>query len=76
MRVGGSKPRPSWRIFRCCFMTALSDSEHVVEAAAGGIDYVTKPIRTDEVPWPASPPTCAPPAACARPASYRPSARN
>ena len=32
------------------FMTALSDSEHVVEGfAAGGIDYVTKPIRTDEV---------------------------
>ena len=31
-------------------MTALSDSEHVVEGfAAGGIDYVTKPIRTDEV---------------------------
>ncbi len=32
------------------FMTALCDSEHVVEGfAAGGIDYVTKPIRTDEV---------------------------
>lgn len=32
------------------FMTALTDSEHVVEGfAAGGIDYVTKPIRTDEV---------------------------
>jgi DNA-binding NarL/FixJ family response regulator len=32
------------------FMTALSDSEHVLEGfAAGGIDYVTKPIRTDEV---------------------------
>lgn len=32
------------------FMTALTDSEHVVEGfAAGGIDYVTKPINTDEV---------------------------
>ncbi|CAD5108846.1 response regulator transcription factor [Zestomonas carbonaria] len=32
------------------FMTALTDSEHVVEAfAAGGIDYVTKPLKTDEV---------------------------
>jgi DNA-binding NarL/FixJ family response regulator len=32
------------------FMTALCDSEHVVEGfAAGGIDYVTKPIRPDEV---------------------------
>ena len=32
------------------FMTALCESEHVVEGfAAGGIDYVTKPIHTDEV---------------------------
>jgi DNA-binding response OmpR family regulator len=32
------------------FMTALTDSEHVVEGfAAGGSDYVTKPIQTDEV---------------------------
>jgi DNA-binding NarL/FixJ family response regulator len=32
------------------FMTALTDSEHVVEGfSAGGIDYVTKPIRPDEV---------------------------
>lgn len=32
------------------FMTALTESEHVVEAfAAGGIDYVTKPIHPDEV---------------------------
>lgn len=32
------------------FMTALSDSEHVVQGfAAGGIDYVTKPINTEEV---------------------------
>ncbi|NDY89642.1 response regulator transcription factor [Ideonella livida] len=32
------------------FMTGLSDAEHVVQAfAAGGTDYVTKPIRTREV---------------------------
>ncbi|MBU1330616.1 MAG: response regulator [Gammaproteobacteria bacterium] len=32
------------------FMTALTDSEHVVQGfSAGGIDYVTKPINTEEV---------------------------
>jgi DNA-binding response OmpR family regulator/DNA-binding CsgD family transcriptional regulator len=32
------------------FMTALTESDHVVRGfAAGGIDYVTKPIRTSEV---------------------------
>src|SRR5262249_2264743 len=32
------------------FMTGLTDTEHVVAAfAAGGIDYVTKPIRPKEV---------------------------
>ena len=32
------------------FMTALTESEHVVEGfAAGGIDYVTKPIHPEEV---------------------------
>lgn len=32
------------------FMTALTDSEHVVKGfEAGGIDYVTKPINTEEV---------------------------
>ena len=32
------------------FMTGLSDTEHVVAAfAAGGIDYVTKPVRPREV---------------------------
>ncbi len=32
------------------FMTGLTDTEHVVAAfAAGGVDYVTKPIRTREV---------------------------
>lgn len=32
------------------FMTALTESEHVLEGfAAGGIDYVTKPIHTEQV---------------------------
>ncbi len=32
------------------FMTGLSDSEHVVKGLeAGGVDYVTKPIRVDEL---------------------------
>jgi DNA-binding NarL/FixJ family response regulator len=32
------------------FMTGLTDTEHVVAAfAAGGVDYVTKPIRAQEV---------------------------
>jgi DNA-binding response OmpR family regulator len=32
------------------FMTGLSDTEHVVEGlAAGGVDYVTKPIVVDEL---------------------------
>jgi DNA-binding response OmpR family regulator len=32
------------------FMTALSETEHVVEGlAAGGVDYVTKPIVVDEL---------------------------
>ena len=32
------------------FMTALTESEHVLEGfAAGGVDYVTKPIHPEEV---------------------------
>ena len=32
------------------FMTGLSDTEHVVMGlTAGGVDYVTKPIRADEI---------------------------
>lgn len=32
------------------FMTGLSDSEHIVKGlGAGGVDYVTKPIKTDEL---------------------------
>ena len=32
------------------FMTALTDSEHVVQGfRVGGIDYVTKPVKPSEV---------------------------
>jgi DNA-binding response OmpR family regulator/DNA-binding CsgD family transcriptional regulator len=32
------------------FLTGLSDSEHIVKGlGAGGVDYVTKPIKTDEL---------------------------
>ena len=32
------------------FMTALTDTEHVLAAfAAGGVDYVSKPVRPREV---------------------------
>ena len=32
------------------FMTGLTETEHVIKAfAAGGVDYVTKPIRAQEV---------------------------
>lgn len=32
------------------FMTGLSDSEHIVKGlGAGGVDYVTKPIKTEEL---------------------------
>ncbi len=32
------------------FMTGLSDTEHIVKGlGAGGVDYVTKPIKTDEL---------------------------
>jgi DNA-binding response OmpR family regulator/DNA-binding CsgD family transcriptional regulator len=32
------------------FMTGLSDTEHIVKGlGAGGVDYVTKPVKTDEL---------------------------
>jgi CheY-like chemotaxis protein len=44
------------------FMTGLTETEHVVAAfAAGGADYVTKPIRPPKC-WRASPRTCRTPA--------------
>jgi DNA-binding NarL/FixJ family response regulator len=44
------KSQPATRDIPVIFMTGLADSEHVVRGFdAGGIDYVTKPIRPDEV---------------------------
>lgn len=44
------KAQPESADIPVLFMTALTDSEHVVQGfAAGGIDYVTKPIHTAEV---------------------------
>ncbi|MES2820734.1 MAG: response regulator [Pseudomonadota bacterium] len=44
------KAQPDTAEIPVLFMTALTDSEHVVQGfAAGGIDYVTKPINTEEV---------------------------
>lgn len=44
------KAQPETADIPVLFMTALTDSEHVVEGfEAGGIDYVTKPIHPDEV---------------------------
>jgi DNA-binding response OmpR family regulator/DNA-binding CsgD family transcriptional regulator len=44
------KANPETSAIPIVFMTGLTESEHVVAAfAAGGVDYVTKPIRTSEV---------------------------
>lgn len=44
------KDNPHTRSIPVIFMTGLTDSEHVVQGfRAGGVDYVTKPIRPDEV---------------------------
>jgi DNA-binding NarL/FixJ family response regulator len=44
------KAQPTTAHIPIVFMTGLSDTEHVVAAfAAGGADYVTKPIRPREV---------------------------
>jgi DNA-binding NarL/FixJ family response regulator len=44
------KARPEWVHVPVIFMTGLSETEHVLEAfAAGGVDYVVKPLRTPEV---------------------------
>lgn len=44
------KAEPASADIPVLFMTALTDSEHVVRGfEAGGIDYVTKPINPDEV---------------------------
>ena len=44
------KATPETAAIPIIFMTGLTDTEHVVAAfAAGGVDYVTKPIRPKEV---------------------------
>jgi DNA-binding NarL/FixJ family response regulator len=44
------KAQPASADIPVLFMTALTDSEHVVQGfESGGSDYVTKPIQTDEV---------------------------
>jgi DNA-binding NarL/FixJ family response regulator len=44
------KADPRFRDLPVIFMTALSETEHVVQGlAAGGVDYVTKPIITEEL---------------------------
>jgi DNA-binding response OmpR family regulator len=44
------KARPDTAHIPIVFMTGLTDTEHVVHAfQAGGVDYVTKPIRPREV---------------------------
>lgn len=44
------KAQPATAAIPIVFMTALTETEHVVDAfAAGGVDYVTKPLRAREV---------------------------
>ena len=44
------KQNATYRHIPVIFMTALADTQHVVNGfRVGGIDYVTKPIRPDEV---------------------------
>jgi CheY-like chemotaxis protein/DNA-binding CsgD family transcriptional regulator len=44
------KADPKTAVIPIVFMTGLTDTEHVLAAfAAGGVDYVTKPIRPREV---------------------------
>ena len=47
---GRLKRDPRFRDLPVIFMTALSETEHVVKGlASGGVDYVTKPIVIDEL---------------------------
>ncbi len=44
------KARPEFEEVPVLFMTALTESEHVLQGfAAGGVDYVTKPIVPEQV---------------------------
>lgn len=44
------KSKPQWAHIPVIFMTGLSETEHVLEGfACGGVDYVVKPLRVQEV---------------------------
>jgi DNA-binding NarL/FixJ family response regulator len=44
------KAHPEWSHIPVIFMTGLSDTERIVEGfQAGGVDYVVKPVRAEEV---------------------------
>ncbi len=44
------KDTPAWAHVPVIFMTGLSETQHVVEGfACGGVDYVVKPLRAQEV---------------------------
>lgn len=44
------KARPEWSHIPVIFMTGLTETSHVVRAfEAGGVDYVVKPVRSQEV---------------------------
>ena len=44
------KQNPAWQHIPVIFMTGLSETAHVVEGFdAGGVDYVVKPVRAQEV---------------------------
>jgi DNA-binding response OmpR family regulator/DNA-binding CsgD family transcriptional regulator len=44
------KAETAWQHVPVIFMTGLSDTEHIVQGfAAGGVDYVIKPVRTQEI---------------------------
>ena len=44
------KANPAWSHIPVIFMTGLSETSHIVRGFdAGGVDYVVKPLRTEEV---------------------------
>lgn len=44
------KAEPAWSHVPVIFMTGLSDTEHLVQGFdSGGVDYVVKPVRVEEV---------------------------
>ncbi len=44
------KAHPAWSHIPVVFMTGLSDTTHIVEGfRSGGVDYVVKPVRVQEV---------------------------